>query len=136
MRLHIYSLSWSDTAASTIGRLLSPWSSPLPDHVPILGIPFARRKSLAGFLAACVTGFCIGTWWWWNGKNVDGGWGDAWGGNRDLIWWTGERLGSWRFLNAQSKEMLVLGKPIRLWMTASVLGVVGAVVEAIGELLV
>ncbi|KDQ54037.1 hypothetical protein JAAARDRAFT_38630 [Jaapia argillacea MUCL 33604] len=57
-------LSWADTAASTIGRAWGRYTPPLPNH--ILGIPFARRKSLAGFLAATVTGACIaaGFWTW------------------------------------------------------------------------
>jgi diacylglycerol kinase (CTP) len=59
-------LSWADTAASTVGRLLGPYSPRLPRRVPLLGLPFAERKSLAGFLAASITGACIamGFWLW------------------------------------------------------------------------
>ncbi|KAI0923066.1 hypothetical protein AcV5_009890 [Taiwanofungus camphoratus] len=59
-------LSWADTAASTIGRLWGSLTPPLPRRIPILNIPLAPRKSLAGFLAASVTGACIavGFWGW------------------------------------------------------------------------
>jgi diacylglycerol kinase (CTP) len=60
------SLSWADTAASTIGRLLGAHTPPLPRHTPFLRLPLAPRKSLAGFVAASVTGACIaiGFWGW------------------------------------------------------------------------
>ncbi|KAK4686417.1 hypothetical protein P7C73_g3716, partial [Tremellales sp. Uapishka_1] len=65
----ILTLSWSDTTASTIGRLWGRYTAPLPAHVPgIKFLPFAPRKSLAGFLAATVTGFMIGIGFWWNGS--------------------------------------------------------------------
>jgi len=59
-------LSWADTAASTIGRLYGPRTSSLPRRLPILNIPLASRKSVAGFMAASVTGACIaiGFWGW------------------------------------------------------------------------
>jgi diacylglycerol kinase (CTP) len=37
---------------------------PLPARVPILRLPFAPRKSLAGFIAATVTGMCITAGFW------------------------------------------------------------------------
>ncbi len=52
-------LSWADTAASTFGRLWGSRTPPLPARVPFLGLPLAPRKSLAGFLAAFVTGTVI-----------------------------------------------------------------------------
>jgi len=59
-------LSWADTAASTIGRLFGSRTPRLPACVPFFRIPFAPRKSLAGFLAASITGACIaiGFWGW------------------------------------------------------------------------
>jgi len=55
-------LSWADTAASTIGRLWGSKTPPLPSR--FLGLPFAPRKSLAGFLAATVTGALIAAGFW------------------------------------------------------------------------
>ncbi|ETW77212.1 hypothetical protein HETIRDRAFT_446249 [Heterobasidion irregulare TC 32-1] len=52
--ISILILSWADTAASTFGRLWGRHTPPLPAH--ILGLPLAPRKSLAGFLAAALTG--------------------------------------------------------------------------------
>ncbi|KAH7909171.1 hypothetical protein BJ138DRAFT_1181212 [Hygrophoropsis aurantiaca] len=52
-------LSWADTAASTFGRMFGAYTPALPR-------PFAPRKSLAGFIAAAITGACIaaGFWTW------------------------------------------------------------------------
>lgn len=74
------SLSWSDTTASTIGRLWGKHTPPLPAHFPLIpAIRFAPRKSLAGFLAATVTGFLICMTFWARGSNghwaiLNGGW--------------------------------------------------------------
>ncbi|KAG7095525.1 hypothetical protein E1B28_006263 [Marasmius oreades] len=90
-------LSWADTAASTIGRLWGHLTPRLPSHIPLiplfpdsplLRLPLAPRKSLAGFIAAFVTGSAIaaGFWgwmapmrnntgdisWWFNG-GIEGG---------------------------------------------------------------
>ena len=64
--LLLNSLSWADTAASTFGRLWGRHTRPLPSRVPILGLPLAPRKSLAGFLAASITGAVIvfSLWSW------------------------------------------------------------------------
>lgn len=120
------SLSWSDTAASTVGRLIGRHSSPLPSHVPLIPfLPFAKRKSLAGYLAAALTGFCICLGFWWNGRHE--GWQPRAG---DAGWW---------FLDFQGSEtgngfgrIDVAGKPLGLWLSALVLGFGGATVEAIG----
>ena len=60
------SLSWADTAASTIGRMWGRYTPRLPARLPVLGLPFAPRKSLAGFIAGSVTGALItaGFWGW------------------------------------------------------------------------
>ncbi|EPQ50310.1 hypothetical protein GLOTRDRAFT_50706 [Gloeophyllum trabeum ATCC 11539] len=55
-------LSWADTAASTIGRLWGRHTPPLPRH--LLGLPLAPRKSLAGFLAASLTGGVVAAGFW------------------------------------------------------------------------
>ncbi|KAJ6632214.1 hypothetical protein B0H10DRAFT_2206607 [Mycena sp. CBHHK59/15] len=83
------SLSWADTAASTVGRLYGPRTRPLPAALPLplpawmpvpafllapalptapttrrLKLPFAPRKSTAGFLAACATGALVALVFW------------------------------------------------------------------------
>jgi diacylglycerol kinase (CTP) len=57
-------LSWADTAASTIGRLFGSYTPALPRRVPFLRLPFAARKSLAGFLAASLTGALVAMGFW------------------------------------------------------------------------
>jgi diacylglycerol kinase (CTP) len=105
-----HSLSWSDTTASTVGRLLGRHSPSLPSHVPFLPfLPFSSRKSSAGFAAAALTGFLIAVAFWWNGSH-DG-------------------YGPYSVLD---DGVVVCGKPAGLWVSAAVLGVGGAVVEALG----
>lgn len=64
------SLSWADTAASTIGRLWGAYTPPLPLSVPLIPylpffrLPLAPRKSLAGFLAGSITGAAIAVGFW------------------------------------------------------------------------
>ncbi|KAH7929269.1 hypothetical protein BV22DRAFT_1003061 [Leucogyrophana mollusca] len=68
-------LSWADTAASTFGRMFGP-------RTPALPRPFAPRKSLAGFLAAAITGACIAAGFWtWIGplRDADLTWSRAQG---------------------------------------------------------
>ncbi|KAJ8595734.1 hypothetical protein M405DRAFT_758676 [Rhizopogon salebrosus TDB-379] len=55
-------LSWADTAASTFGRLWGPLTPPLPAR--LLGLPLAPRKSMAGFIAATVTGAAVAAGFW------------------------------------------------------------------------
>ncbi|KIY49692.1 hypothetical protein FISHEDRAFT_8014, partial [Fistulina hepatica ATCC 64428] len=57
-------LSWADTAASTFGRLWGAYTPRLPKRTPILRLPLAPRKSLAGFIAAAVTGSLIAFGFW------------------------------------------------------------------------
>lgn len=57
-------LSWADTAASTFGRLYGRFTPRLPARVPILGLPLAQRKSLAGFVAAAITGAAVAVGFW------------------------------------------------------------------------
>lgn len=57
-------LSWADTAASTFGRLWGRYTPPLPTRMPLLRLPLAPRKSLAGFIAASVTGGAIAASFW------------------------------------------------------------------------
>ncbi|KIK07558.1 hypothetical protein K443DRAFT_673152 [Laccaria amethystina LaAM-08-1] len=57
-------LSWADTAASTFGRLYGSSTSRLPARLPILRLPLAPRKSVAGFTAASITGALIAVGFW------------------------------------------------------------------------
>ncbi|KAF8057065.1 hypothetical protein FPV67DRAFT_1658150 [Lyophyllum atratum] len=57
-------LSWADTAASTFGRLFGSRTPRLPPRTPVLRLPLAPRKSLAGFIAATITGACIAVGFW------------------------------------------------------------------------
>lgn len=96
-------LSWSDTTASTIGRLWGPHTPPLPAHFPgIKTLRFAPRKSLAGFLAATFTGILICVGFWWKGS-----------------------AGRWSVLDEHAGWGLIV--------TAMVVGLGGAVAEALGE---
>ncbi|CAD6906622.1 unnamed protein product [Tilletia controversa] len=54
----IMTLSWADTAASLFGRMFGSFTPPLPSP------PFASRKSLAGFIAAALTGAGIAALFW------------------------------------------------------------------------
>ncbi|WWD20525.1 hypothetical protein CI109_105001 [Kwoniella shandongensis] len=101
----ILTLSWSDTTASTIGRLWGRYTKPLPSHVPgIKFLPFAPRKSLAGFLAAMFTTALICITFWWNGSG-----------------------GRWTVLDVEDYGHGYWG----LWVTSIVVGLGGAVVEAL-----
>ena len=122
------SLSWADTAASTIGRLFGSYTPKLPSRVPFLRLPLAPRKSLAGFLAASVTGACIafGFWGWIAGMR---------NGGRDVTWsWDGGVRG---YAEAKNSAKLGLGAggPLELLVIAIVAGVVSGVAEALGALL-
>jgi len=120
----IRSLSWVDTIASVVGRWVGPRSPPLPATVPLIPfIPLAPRKSLAGYLAAALTGFLIAIGFWWNAPHL--GKVDA----RD-----------WAMLSSSSSltggaglKGEFLGKPAGLWVTGLMTGLFGATVEAWGE---
>jgi len=114
-------LSWADTAASTIGRLFGSYTPKLPSRVPFLRLPLAPRKSLAGFLAASVTGACIafGFWGWIAGMR---------NGGKDLTWsWDGGVRG----YADGAKEAMGAGGPLGLLVIALVAGVVSGVAEAL-----
>ena len=70
-------LSWADTNASTFGRLWGKKTKALPRR--FLGLPFAPRKSLAGFAAASLTGTLTAVaFWGWFAPSV----------NRPEVSWT------------------------------------------------
>ncbi|KAJ7100556.1 hypothetical protein C8R43DRAFT_1092312 [Mycena crocata] len=69
-------LSWADTAASTLGRMYGPRTPPLPSSVSLAWLPtwlpFAPRKSTAGFIAACTTGALVALVFWGGVAGVNG----------------------------------------------------------------
>ena len=61
----IPSLSWADTAACTFGRLYGSHTRKIPARIPLLRLPLAPRKSLAGFTAATtITGDAAALGFW------------------------------------------------------------------------
>ncbi|KAG9046219.1 hypothetical protein FS837_004851 [Tulasnella sp. UAMH 9824] len=113
-------LSWCDTAASTFGRLYGKYTWPLPRK--FLGLPFAPRKSFAGFAAAVLTGaaVAIGFWGWavpqWQGYSVEAA--DTWG------------TVSWKW-DEQPGVGIISGGWTSLALVGAVTGLVSGVAEAL-----
>jgi len=114
-------LSWADTAASTIGRLWGSKTPPLPSHLPILRLPFAARKSSAGFLAATVTGACISAGFWGLLAPIRTNPADV-----SWIWDTGVS-------NSTQAGLTSLSGWVGLGIIAVFAGLVGGIAEALGE---
>ena len=117
-----HSLSWCDTAASTIGRLYGRYTPPLPRRLLSL-IPLAPRKSLAGTLAAFTTGTVTAmTMWGWAVPTWQG-----YGAAQAETW--GEV--SWKWEDAPGVGVMQGG-----WLSLVVVslgtGIIAAVVEALG----
>ncbi|KAF9522334.1 hypothetical protein CPB83DRAFT_116592 [Crepidotus variabilis] len=116
-------LSWADTSASTFGRLYGSATRKLPSRLPILRLPLAPRKSLAGFIAASVTGAAIAAGFWGLVAPVRFG-------GRDLTWeWTaGVRQVDADGTGAKS---FGFGGPVGLLLITVVAGLVSGVAEAL-----
>ncbi|EDQ98385.1 uncharacterized protein LACBIDRAFT_302705 [Laccaria bicolor S238N-H82] len=56
---HKMSQLWPFLSTSTFGRLYGSSMHKLPAHLPIFRLPLTLRKSLAGFMAASITGVLI-----------------------------------------------------------------------------
>jgi diacylglycerol kinase (CTP) len=122
-----YSLSWADTAASTFGRLYGSATRKLPARVPYIGLPFAPRKSLAGFTAATLTGAAIAFGFWGLIAPIRNG-------GRDITWaWTG---GVRDVVPSGEPTSLGGGGPLGLLVLSVFAGVVSGVAEALGTSLV
>lgn len=117
----LFSLSWADTAASTFGRLYGSATRKLPARLPLLRFPLAPRKSLAGFIAATVTGTAITLGFW-------GFIAPMRAGGKDVTWaWDGG-------VRQAADQSLGAGGALGLMALAVVTGLVSGVAEALGEL--
>lgn len=123
-----FSLSWADTMASTFGRMFGPLTPPLPPRLPFLRLPFAPRKSLAGFMAASVTGACAAIMFWgWigplrhNGADLSWTWQDGVRRTSSLLGWLG-------------MENSIVGAA-RGWLGLGAIGIVAGLVSGVAEAL-
>lgn len=115
-------LSWVDTAASTVGRLYGPRTSRLPRSIWGIPVPFASRKSVAGFLAGSLTGACIAIGFW--------GWIAPLGYAKPSWTWPAE------LLRSQSSAVLpASGSTARGWAELGLLGLVTGLVSGVSEAL-
>lgn len=122
-------LSWADTSASTFGRLWGKKTRALPRS--FLGLPFAPRKSLAGFIAASVTGALTSVaFWGWFAPSV----------SRPLSWtWVdgfsrSSATGNYLLDNVnQGRGALNLGGWLGLGIIGIFAGMVSGVAEALGD---
>jgi len=107
-------LALADTAASTIGRLWGRLTPPLPRYLPIVGLPLAPRKSVAGFIAATLTGAAVvaGFWGWTVNLGV-----------ADPIWTWSEGL-------VEAKTGLLSG-----WTGLGVISIVSGFISGVAEAL-
>ncbi|KZT63823.1 hypothetical protein DAEQUDRAFT_747718 [Daedalea quercina L-15889] len=111
-------LSWADTTASTIGRLFGARTPKLPSRLPLLRLPLAPRKSVAGFIAAAVTGAAIAVSFW--------GW---------VVPQVGQP-GSWKWpAVAPSTANPTALAATSSWLGLGVLGVVAGLISAVAEAL-
>ncbi|KAG5644854.1 hypothetical protein DXG03_007584 [Asterophora parasitica] len=122
-------LSWADTTASTFGRLLGPLTPPLPRRTPVLRLPLAPRKSLAGFVAAVLTGAII-AWGFW-------GWvAPLRHSDEVLSWYWDGGVRAWSTLLStigwQGKSVAGAGGWLGLCALSVVAGLVSGVAEALG----
>ncbi|KAL0071163.1 hypothetical protein AAF712_001723 [Marasmius tenuissimus] len=119
-------LSWADTAASTIGRLWGYLTPRLPTHIPLipffpnspLRLPLAPRKSLAGFIAAFVTGSAIaaGFWGWMAPMRYS---------KDDISWWLDGGVNA-------GQSGYGFGGYLGLALISVCAGIISAVAEALG----
>ncbi|KAF8732356.1 hypothetical protein AX14_004517 [Amanita brunnescens Koide BX004] len=118
-------LSWADTMASTLGRMFGPRTPPLPRRLPFLRLPLAPRKSLAGFVAASITGACAAVMFWgWiaplrhNGADLSWTWQNGVHRTSSLLSWLG--MGS---------------SVTRGWLGLGAIGIVAGLVSGVAEAL-
>jgi diacylglycerol kinase (CTP) len=124
-------LSWADTAASTFGRLWGRYTPPLPARVPVLGLPLAPRKSLAGFIAACVTGAAAAVGFWRYGAQM------RLGSPQDISWTfeDGFRLATDDVVGQAIADAGLTGFKAAGWLGLGLIGLTAGVVSGIAEAL-
>lgn len=98
------------------------YTPPLPRRVPILGIPFAPRKSLAGFIAGSLAGAAVAAGFW--------GWIAPLGNIQPL--WSLEPGSAIHVVEAAGEKAVASGWG-GLGLISVVSGVVSGVAEALGE---
>lgn len=118
--LYSNSLSWADTAASTFGRLWGPLTPPLPAR--LFGLPLAPRKSLAGFIAASLTGAAVAAGFW-----------TYLGPVRDNSTWSWDAGVSSTFSGGSAEGGKVFSGWAGLAVVTVCAGLVSGVAEALGE---
>ena len=120
-------LSWADTSASTFGRLWGKKTRALPRS--FLGLPFAPRKSLAGFVAASLTSALTAVaFWGWFAPLV----------NRPASWtWVdGFSATGYYIPDNVNQGPPNFGGWVGLGIIGTFAGLVSGVAEALGDLLV
>jgi diacylglycerol kinase (CTP) len=133
--LHLNSLSWADTAASTFGRLWGRHTPPLPSRVPILGLPLAPRKSLAGFLAASITGAAVVFFFWsWLIPAV-GGSEPVWDWTRGISGPGVDHSPLGQSVKAVLRDAGFSGLPTGGWAGLAIISIVSGLVTGIAEAL-
>lgn len=123
-------LSWADTNASTFGRLWGKKTRALPRS--LLGLPLAPRKSLAGFVAASLTGALSAVAFW--------GWFAPSANRPEVSWtWAGgfsvpSAAGSQILDNVkQGRGSLNFGGWVGLGIIGIFTGLVSGIAEALGD---
>lgn len=126
-----FSLSWADTAASTFGRAFGALTPKLPARVPILRLPLAPRKSVAGFIAGSITGACIavGFWTWFvSFGDTESSW--HWGASAEPSSSSSSSLPPSSLSSSSLSSLSVF-----YWVGMGVLGVVSGLVSGVAEAL-
>lgn len=128
-----HSLSWADTAASTFGRMFGSRTPSLPSRMPILHLPLAPRKSVAGFIAATITGACIAvTFWKLIAPSRDTAADISWSWAQGAV---GTSLTGWAKRAVESSGVEVPVISTGGWFGLGVISIVAGVVSGVAEAL-
>ncbi|KAG8999012.1 hypothetical protein FRB94_006480 [Tulasnella sp. JGI-2019a] len=120
--MSILILSWCDTAASTFGRLWGRYTPALPRRVPILNLPLAPKKSLAGSLAATLTGALTAVVFWGCAVPAWQGYGQVEAAEWGPV--------AWKWANAPGVG-IIEGGAISLGLIGLVVGLISGITEAL-----
>jgi diacylglycerol kinase (CTP) len=99
--------------------------------VPVLGLPLAPRKSLAGFIAACVTGAAAAVGFWRYGAQM------RLGSPQDISWTfeDGFRLATDDVVGQAIADAGLTGFKAAGWLGLGLIGLTAGVVSGIAEAL-